>query len=58
MLKINKKDKNIIEFYSFHVHNLVLEKMKDIMKYNIFFCYKLDNRDAKIINSLLYGMFQ
>jgi len=29
MLKINKNDKNIIEFYSFHVHNLVLEKMKD-----------------------------
>jgi len=29
MLKINKKDKNIIEFYSFHVNNLVLEKMKD-----------------------------
>jgi hypothetical protein len=54
MLKINKKDKNIIEFYLFHVHNLVLEKMKDIMKYNIFLCYKLDNRDAKIINSLLY----
>lgn len=55
MLKINKKDTNILKFYSFHVHSLLFwKKYIDIMKYNIFFCYKLDNRDAKIINSFLY----
>jgi hypothetical protein len=37
MLKINKKDNTILEFYSFHFHSLLFwKKYIDIMKYNIF----------------------